>query len=632
MNSSPPPNPPPQLMQRQRPASYSKRYSTAGSINSVTSGISGLYSQSNSSGGYLGLGLTHTPQHHNTLLSHSSAASSNSTSASTTLTAPPRRVSERFVSRKSSTSSLTSTQIPPILPPNLPLPSPRERATSEGGASPTSPFSSPRNSFTGSSTSAKTAVNRNSTSSPLLANGRSPSALASRTSSRLQKRPGSRAASMSLVNPALVRIQNNKVEELKYKIAELEEVLQREKVDRQLAASRFDQIRILEAALDRERQEKHQLELKLQEKEQSSVFETSDERSSEDEGQLSPTTPTVSSMNKSSPDFSTGNNYSYSGNLSEIIPNPINSEEALRIEDYRRSVYSKESIDDIMTGLPTDSIRLVMSEKESKLLEEQKSDTDLSTLVRLQTDISVLTSDNRALKNEKANFLKLLKEKDEELKRIRLEMASNESARTKLDDRVAELQLELTAWKDKSYSTEREKLAKDMIFKDELLKTSTLAKRLEERENEVKELKIKIAVEMTARETLKDDVERIVTERDELQHQVLGFKTGRKQVEAKVVTLEKEARRSKRVINALETSLQDLKVSLEEKAMENDELNRSILKVMEQANETIEGAKRHSLAPGSPPMEDLFRRRSDLRSSISSRLSQVSQFSGSSLG
>ncbi|KAF5096686.1 hypothetical protein DV451_004132 [Geotrichum candidum] len=66
------------------------------------------------------------------------------------------------------------------------------------------------------------------------------------------------------------------------------------------------------------------------------------------------------------------------------------------------------------------------------------------------------------------------------------------------------------------------------------------------------------------------------------------------QFEKQLTQLERDNRRGKRLITALETSLQDLKISLEEKAMENDELNRSIQRVMEQANETIEGAKRHS--------------------------------------
>lgn len=63
----------------------------------------------------------------------------------------------------------------------------------------------------------------------------------------------------------------------------------------------------------------------------------------------------------------------------------------------------------------------------------------------------------------------------------------------------------------------------------------------------------------------------------------------------KIAALERSCRRSDSTVEVLEASLQDLKISLEEKAMENDELSRSIQRVMEHANETIEGAKHRSV-------------------------------------
>lgn len=75
------------------------------------------------------------------------------------------------------------------------------------------------------------------------------------------------------------------------------------------------------------------------------------------------------------------------------------------------------------------------------------------------------------------------------------------------------------------------------------------------------------------------------------------------QHERQVRGLEREVRRKKRHVATLETSLQDLEVSLEYKAMENDELSRSIRRVMEHAKESIESATRASLVrPQSVPV------------------------------
>lgn len=56
-------------------------------------------------------------------------------------------------------------------------------------------------------------------------------------------------------------------------------------------------------------------------------------------------------------------------------------------------------------------------------------------------------------------------------------------------------------------------------------------------------------------------------------------------------THQRELRRKTRMIVTLETALQDVKISLEEKEMENDELNNSIMKLMEHANQTIKGVR-----------------------------------------
>lgn len=57
---------------------------------------------------------------------------------------------------------------------------------------------------------------------------------------------------------------------------------------------------------------------------------------------------------------------------------------------------------------------------------------------------------------------------------------------------------------------------------------------------------------------------------------------------------QRELRRKNCAIVSLETALQDAKISLEEKEMENDELNNSIMKLMERTNQAIEDVKRSS--------------------------------------
>lgn len=95
-------------------------------------------------------------------------------------------------------------------------------------------------------------------------------------------------------------------------------------------------------------------------------------------------------------------------------------------------------------------------------------------------------------------------------------------------------------------------------------------------------------------ESLHEELDTVRTSRDNLQRQVGGFQVSQRTLEKQLVMAQRDARRAKRVISALEANVHDLKITVEEKNMENDELNRSITRVMQQAASVLEGPHRIS--------------------------------------
>lgn len=345
-----------------------------------------------------------------------------------------------------------------------------------------------------------------------------------------------------------------RMEELKFKISELEDVLQQERVEREAVLSQQEHIAELETLLERERREKELLAFKLK---QTGVSDTN-------------TTP-VSGLE--SPSMSESEHESSS---SPRTGSDAEQEKQVQVQRYQE--------------------RIAELEKRLSMHTDTESTADgAADLVALQTEVSMLRNDNKALAAEKVNLQGLLRERDTELRALREKVETVESQH---GDLRAKLQAASSAAAE---TTERASHAEKIVTQKNT--------QIEEQRAEILRLSTSLAtVEASLREEqrlldeARDEAEKAKTDRDELNRQVQAFQVGRKQLDKQMAVLERENRRSKRLIIALETSLQDLKISLEEKAMENDELNRSILKVMEQANETIEGAKRHSMVVTSPPL------------------------------
>jgi hypothetical protein len=368
---------------------------------------------------------------------------------------------------------------------------------------------------------------------------------------RIVKRPGSRVGQVGGINPALMRIQNSRVEELKTKIYELEEVLQSEKAEREASVTRVEQIKTLESMLSKERYEKEMINMKLKHLMQNSQ---------------------AAGSNPSSPNMS--------------------GSDSATLADDERIKYYQERISELEARLENDS------STRDDTVSIGSTDTDEEDdrgMLSLQTEVSVLKSENKLLKREKDNYQSTLRRQEDEIRVVKNRLQKLEPEYISAADKLKESEIKLSEHKERATTLESQLSNKDLFIKERL-------SILEDIEIKHRELDVKARDLHEKLEKATEESDRYRIERDDLQRQVQGFLTSRKQTERQIAGLERDNRRAKRLITALETSLQDLKISLEEKAMENDELNRSILKVMEQANETIEGAKRHSLRLTSPPL------------------------------
>lgn len=382
---------------------------------------------------------------------------------------------------------------------------------------------------------------------------------------RIVKRPGSRVGQVGGINPVFMRIQNSRVEELKSKIYELEDVLQSEKAEREAYVTKMEHIKSLESILAKERYEKEMLVLKLKTFMQNAQ------------------TATISGPSS---------------------PN-IDGSDSATLADDERIKYNEIRISQMETVVMEQDINTsvqgeVLSSASSTTDSDEKDDRGL---LGLQTELSVLKSENNVLKREKDNYQNAFKNQEEEIRTIKTRLQKLEPEYASSTDKLKENEIKLAEYKDRATTLESQISNKDVFIKEKLLILGAVESNNRDLDTKIRDLDEKLEI------TIKES-ERFRIERDDLQRQVNGFLASRKQTEKQITNLERDNRRAKRLITALETSLQDLKISLEEKAMENDELNRSILKVMEQANETIEGAKRHSVRLTSPPLG------SDRRSSI----------------
>lgn len=339
------------------------------------------------------------------------------------------------------------------------------------------------------------------------------------------------------------------VEQLKSKINELQQVLEQEQSDRAFADSFVERVRFLEGELAKERNERIKLLTKLR------VYENSRNKP---ESMIS-----ITSIDSS-----------LSGGFSSSC------EEDLYSDDSHNSLkqqmtYLENQLAKKDAKLKEVNEELVQERKKSeeKILNSQKEITELKLLHEgLKTNNDALKMHIQTLIDRLSKAEAITKQTDKQLSRRQSKLELTTSKLAELESTIKSLNQDIT---DKVESKNAE--------------IKNLTMRLAQYQKQSRQLTDKIKHLLTGNQIFQQRIQTLEVERNEMVKSTYKYQ---KQVSA----LDREYRCAVKHITSLETSLQDLKISLEEKAMENDELNRSIQKVMEQANDTIKVAKRrHSL-------------------------------------
>lgn len=222
------------------------------------------------------------------------------------------------------------------------------------------------------------------------------------------------------------------------------------------------------------------------------------------------------------------------------------------------------------------------------ITQESKIDNNIfeyqNRITELKLSRQALKNENQALKTELLALKESMKSAKTKAQSLERRLSGRNTKLQVLESQVAGLQQSVTAGANEIDSKNKLLNIKSRELDDMAAKLKFTSSHLQEADSQL------------VRTTKQLDVCKAELDKRRLEVEQLQSRTEheRWQFEKQLTQLERDNRRGKRLITALETSLQDLKISLEEKAMENDELNRSIQRVMEQANETIEGAKRHS--------------------------------------
>lgn len=220
--------------------------------------------------------------------------------------------------------------------------------------------------------------------------------------------------------------------------------------------------------------------------------------------------------------------------------------------------------------------------------QESKIDNNIfeyqNRITELKLSKQALKNENQALKTELLALKESMKSTKTKAQSLERRLSGRNTKLQVLESQVAGLQQRVTTGANEIDSKNKLLNIKSRELDDMAAKLKFTSSHLQEADGQL--------VHTTKQlDACKAELDKRRLEVEQLQSRT---EHERWQFEKQLTQLERDNRRGKRLITALETSLQDLKISLEEKAMENDELNRSIQRVMEQANETIEGAKRHS--------------------------------------
>jgi chromosome segregation ATPase len=342
---------------------------------------------------------------------------------------------------------------------------------------------------------------------------------------------------------------SNKVEQLKTKINELQQVLEQEKHERESIYTRVERVEYLENELSRERDERMQLLAKLR------LYENGNNKS-------------VSRVSSLSNESCLSSAFSSCYEEDSYLEN-CDSAMGQRVA-YLESQLAKSKSEH------EEAKRIIIQEKsicEREILNGQRQITELKlSREGFKTENDALKMQIQTLTNNLSKAEAITKQTDKQLSCRQSKLEYTASRVTKLENTIDSL--------NKDFST-----------------------KINSKNVEIKDLTTLLTQYKSQSHQLTDKVKRLVMENQALQQRLQTLEIKQNEMtqaacsyQKQVTIIDREFRRAILHITSLETSLQDLKISLEEKAMENDELNWSIQRVMEQANDTIEGAKRrHSL-------------------------------------
>lgn len=412
--------------------------------------------------------------------------------------------------------------------------------------------------------------------------GPSPGYMSSaRATSRMKHhRAGSSISSSSSLTQSTGAL---KVDELKSKISQLEIVMRQEKTDREAVYRLERTINMLESEVEKEKAEKLDLRSKLE-----TLMYERDKRTS------------ILSRLSTSTFGAAGNRDSSHSTHSTQSTQSMQSAMSMRSDGVSSCTTTTTADDDrvTMVGSPSvniDDWRRVASEKlEMKI---RILETELEKRREPKEELEY----QNAITELKLGKQALLKENES----LRAELRVQREAARVQRARLQNLEHKLTA-KVSKYETSHTELNAATTRLENLSKMAASRLKMisiKERENEglrTKNNVLEADLFESQTETHLANSQVLVLKRElekvagQAQQAAQRAQQQKKEVSQQIVSLERSDRRNARIITALEASLQDLKISLEEKAMENDELNRSIQKVMEQAHDSIEGAKRRS--------------------------------------
>lgn len=386
----------------------------------------------------------------------------------------------------------------------------------------------------------------------------------------------------------------SRVEDLRSKIYELEAVLEAERAGRDCVEEWADQIKSLSEALARERTEKDALKRQLTSMTADAQAQLQQAQNDTDGGE--PSQDRDSRITKYSQRLSTnssqgGLRYS-SASLSPLVSEADTladccNDEMKVLNAYLPSEHIHDTQDSINMEDPNfDSKPQTPENNVSRNYELEINNTHI---LRLETSITMLKADNSALRRETEASHHVLQEKENYINHLKGKIETLTKEATEAKNQVSNKQLEMVTDRAKIAGLEAIIRSKEDHIK--ILETSNKQKIIQLDESK-KELEQKEKIVQESIETR----ERESAENSELKNQLRVFQTSRKPMDDKMQALERDYRLAQRTIENLEVALQDVQLSVEEREIENDELNRSIQAVMDQAKQAIGSAsKRHSI-------------------------------------